>query len=280
MTIDLVIPGGQSSPLAITNPGPQQGSTTGFSWTPDVRAGTNIILVAGDARGVGTGGSVSLIVGFNANQDSSCLSGSSPSSTAGTPAGAVQTGAAGGGGGSNSGGGGGGGGSSAGAIAGGIVGGITALLVMLALLVFLRRRRRARHPVVHGVDLLPEGAQRDPDAPPEFYQPEPFIVPHASTTEVGAVAPPSMSDLGAPGRPYSTVSTTDPSESAYGAPGSTSYLQSSSRKSPMGMPQMRAVNFVQHEDAGEVPEQGTSAQPTETIELPPSYMSVRPPKET
>ncbi|KAF8586590.1 hypothetical protein K439DRAFT_1614971 [Ramaria rubella] len=298
VTILLVIPGGQSSQINIVNPTPGgQGNTTGFNWTPNVRAGTNVLLVAGDSRGPGSGGSVNTAVGNNPNQDSSCLNNNSPSSTAGTPAGAIQTDFSKGGngnGGDNGNDGQSNNSTNVGAIVGGVVGGLAALAVLgLLAFLFIRRRRRQRHPAAHGVDLLPEVAQRDPDHPPEFYQPEPFVIPpasHADADENGGTSAgrPSMSD-----RRYSAVSTTDPSESAYGtttgtgtnflaagaAGGSrtTSYGPGSSRKSPAGMPQLRPVNFVQHEDGGELPEPSGSGalDEPETIELPPSYTNIR-----
>jgi hypothetical protein len=302
VNILLIIPGGQSSKISTASAASLQGGVTGFSWSPNVRAGTTVLLVAGDSRGPGIGGSVNTAIGNSPSANSTCLDSQSPSSTAGTPAGAVQTSTPGGGSSNNSGNSGGGSKSSnAGAIAGGVLGGITACAIggLLALFV-IRRRRRQRHPVAHGVDLLPDGAPRDPDAPPEFYQPEPFIVPtphshsHADAEENGGAGTgrPSMSDVG---RRYSALSTTDQSESAYGtasgasgnllavgaaatgAGRSTSYGPGSSRKSPSGMSQLRPVNFVMHEDAGSLPEAGGSGQTdeTETIELPPSYNSVQ-----
>lgn len=282
----LLIPGGQSSRINVVNSGSAPGGTTGFSWTPDIRAGTNIIISAGDSRGVGTGGSVNTAVGNNPSQNSSCIDSSSPSSTAGTPAGAVQTSSVPTGNSSS------GGGTNTGAVAGGVLGGIAALAVVGVLaLLFIRQRRRQQHPAAHGVDLLPEVAQRDPEQPPEFYQPEPFIVPSTAGTEENggiSVGRLTMSDVG---RRYSALSTTDQSESVYatttgtsgnmlavgGGGRSTSYGPSSNRKSPTGLPVLRPVNFVQHEDAGELPEAGGSGQADEpeTVELPPSYNSVR-----
>lgn len=291
VSILLVIPGGQSSKLNIVNPtsgGP--GNTTGFSWSPNVRAGTTILLVAGDSRGPGVGGSVNTAIGNSPTQNTTCLDSQSPSSTAGTPAGAVQTGSS-----SNNGSGNASSKSHAGAIAGGIVGAIAALAIAgLLALFFIRKRQRQRHPVAHGVDLFPDagpqGDQGDPGQPPEFYQPEPFIVPpslsYVDADENGgsSVGRLSMSDVG---RRYSALSTTDQSESAYApttgtsgnllAVGASRSTPGSNRKSPMGMSQLRPVNFVMHEDAGELPEASGSGQADEpeTIELPPSYNSVR-----
>ena len=84
-----VIPGGQSFQIAtpsasltnVTDEG------TGFNWTPSVRGMTTLILVGGDNRGVGSGGSVAANVGYGTNQVNNCLSNNSPSSTPGSPAG-------------------------------------------------------------------------------------------------------------------------------------------------------------------------------------------------
>ena len=64
-----------------------QSEGTGFSWQPSIRAGTTLILVGGDARGNGTAGSTTNLVSAGIQNDISCLSNSSPSSTAGNPAG-------------------------------------------------------------------------------------------------------------------------------------------------------------------------------------------------
>ena len=83
-----VIPGGESFqipvPAQLTTV-PNQG--IGFNWTPSVRGGTTLIIVAGDDRGPGTGGSVLNTVSFGPNPIGGCLSDSSPSSTPGNPAG-------------------------------------------------------------------------------------------------------------------------------------------------------------------------------------------------
>ena len=61
--------------------------TTGFTWDPSIRASTTLILVGGDDRGNGSGGSTMILVGSGTENDISCLSNLSPSSTAGNPAG-------------------------------------------------------------------------------------------------------------------------------------------------------------------------------------------------
>ena len=60
---------------------------TGFTWQPSLRGGTTIILVGGDNRGNGSAGSTTNLVSSGVENDISCLSDTSPSSTAGSPAG-------------------------------------------------------------------------------------------------------------------------------------------------------------------------------------------------
>jgi hypothetical protein len=84
-----IIPGGNSlqipqSPLSTV---PNEG--LGFNWTVDVRTGTTFMLMGGDNRGIGSGGSAqySISGGITGNDNGGCLSNSSPSSTPGSPAG-------------------------------------------------------------------------------------------------------------------------------------------------------------------------------------------------
>jgi hypothetical protein len=64
-----------------------QAEGTGFPWDPSIRAGTTLILVGGDNRGNGSGGSTTNLVSAGIQSNISCLSNASPSSTAGNPAG-------------------------------------------------------------------------------------------------------------------------------------------------------------------------------------------------
>jgi hypothetical protein len=320
VSISLLIPGGQSSNIKTDNAGELLGGLTGFLWVPNVRAGTGGLLVVGDSQGPGTGGSINFTVGNSPTPDATCLDNQSPSSTAGTPAGVVQTnssgkggkgggGGGGGGGGSNGGGGGnngggggnngggggnngGGGGSNGGgggggsksnhvgAIAGGVVGGVAACAIggILAFF-FVHKYRRWRRPAAHVVDLLPDDAQRDPDHPPEFYQPEPFIVPLSHADAGSGEAGTERSSMADVGHRTNELSTTGASGNAVdaGGMGTGKSGPGPSQKSPQGMPQLRPVNIVMHEDAGGLPEESESGQAdeTETIELPPSYINVR-----
>lgn len=276
VVIQLIIPGGESTTIPSGNVQTGlQGGTSGIQWTPDVKVGTNIVLVPGDDRGLGSGGSASVSIGNNPNGDSSCIDGNSPSSTPGTAAGAVETG----------------GGSSSssptniGAIVGGIVGGIAAVVMAVLLtLFFVRRRRGQKGRRRHSLDLLPESTQPHD----EQYQPEPFIIPpsvasrshHTRTVSNGSEDDdglrPSMSEVG---RRYSALSTTDQSETTgYLGPGpalpTTAPTSTTSRKSPHP-PMLRPVNYVQHEDAGVFEHQGEgSNQEPETVELPPNYNTI------
>lgn len=82
-----VIPGGQSFAIPEGNITDVPSQGTGFTWKPSLRGGTTLIIVGGDNRGNGTAGSTLNVVSSGVNNDGSCLSNSSPSSTPGTPAG-------------------------------------------------------------------------------------------------------------------------------------------------------------------------------------------------
>jgi hypothetical protein len=82
-----VIPGGQSFSIPVGQVTQVADEGSGFNWTPAVRAGSTLMIVAGDNRGLGTGGSEPYNVQAGLNPNSSCLTNNSPSSTAGAPAG-------------------------------------------------------------------------------------------------------------------------------------------------------------------------------------------------
>ncbi len=257
-----IIPGGESFTVPGSDNLTQVASQgTGFSWTPNIRGGTTLLLVGGDSGGIGTGGSVLNTVSNGINNDGSCLSDDSPSSTPGTPAGgsyATSTSGSGTGSGSS------GGSSNTGAIVGGVVGGVVAILAVVLLLFFLRRRSRLhRQQGEKPVDLLhdDEGDERSPrDAElPQYYEPEPFIVPD----------PTVASDSGrgsSDGRPISQLlsdrsGTPDGMSSAAG------------RKGPMRT--LRPVNIIQHDDAGPSGPPPADEEEPETVELPPAYTNIR-----
>lgn len=86
-----VIPGGQSFSIPQGEITTVVSLGTGFTWTPSLRGGTTFILIGGDARGNGTAGMWQSVVSFGINDITNCLSDNSPSSTAGSPAGGIQT---------------------------------------------------------------------------------------------------------------------------------------------------------------------------------------------
>lgn len=70
-----VIPGGQSFVIprtTITNE-TEEGKGLGFTWKASVKGGTTLMIVAGDQRGNGTGGSIITVVSSGPNNDTSCL---------------------------------------------------------------------------------------------------------------------------------------------------------------------------------------------------------------
>jgi len=83
-----VIPGGQSFQIQQGNLSTVPEKGYGFDWTVPVRVGTTVMILGGDDRGIGTAGSTTLTVQAGiAAVNNTCLNDSSPSSTAGTPAG-------------------------------------------------------------------------------------------------------------------------------------------------------------------------------------------------
>jgi len=59
----------------------------GYPWTVDITAGTDVILIGSDDRGIGSGGWAPYTILSTATPDDSCLDSTSPSSTPGRPAG-------------------------------------------------------------------------------------------------------------------------------------------------------------------------------------------------
>jgi hypothetical protein len=79
------IPGGQSFQLNQGTLTTVNGANYGFSWIVPVRAGSTVLLVGGDSRGIGSAGWTQQNV--NQEGNNTCLDSSSPSSTPGSPAG-------------------------------------------------------------------------------------------------------------------------------------------------------------------------------------------------
>ncbi|KAH9939547.1 hypothetical protein B0H21DRAFT_780561 [Amylocystis lapponica] len=277
-----VIPGGQSFAIPQGNLStvPEQG--VGFGWTPSVRTGTTLLLIGGDARGPGSGGSTFYIMS-QGNTDS-CLTPSSPSSTPGSPAGGSYPTSTSGSNSST------GSGSAAshtnvGAIVGGVIGGLVIAALLVTVLLLLRRRRDTAHTQKERpVDLLQDNEHdRDDDGTlPQYYEPDPFLVPaptarsHSDDDGPDGGARPSGER-----RTARLSTTTSASGIGYGvglrAP-TPSQSVSTSRKSPLP-PSLRPVNIIQHDDAGpSAPAgegEGEGEEEPETIELPPAYTHIR-----
>ncbi|KAF8269218.1 hypothetical protein EI94DRAFT_1024014 [Lactarius quietus] len=168
-----VIPGGNSFNIPQGSLSTDNSTGTGFNWTVDISGGTNIFVVGGDDRGIGSGGSAPFTVAYSTN--SSCLSGSSPSSTAGSPAGGSYptstSGSSSGGSGSHS---------NTGAIAGGVAGGLVGVAAV-ALIAFFCFRRRGYAAVAkeHHVNVLQDDEDRNASHHdlPHYFTPEPYLVP-------------------------------------------------------------------------------------------------------
>jgi hypothetical protein len=283
-----IIPGGQSFqiPAGPITDESAQGLGTGFSWTPDVRTGTQVILTSGDNRGIGSGGSSPFTVGGGTTNSDSCLNSTSPSSTPGSPAGGsypTSTSGAGVGGGSPSGGNGGGSGNghgghdgsgtNVGPIVGGVVGGVVALVALGLFILFLTRRRRFhKQQKERPVDLLQGSDEDSPEAVhdgavPHYFRPEPFLLPDPTVASSSARADEdgrrvSATDLGRSATPDETVA------------GGSEHRSAATRKSAAGPTPLRPVNIIQHDDAGVAPEAGREEN-AETIELPPAYNKLR-----
>ncbi|KAG9090613.1 hypothetical protein FS749_000417 [Ceratobasidium sp. UAMH 11750] len=279
VSVYTMVIGGQSGALSIPN------GASSVDWTTNIRVNTTMMFVAGDSRGPGTGGSSELLtVGPGSN---ACINANSPSSTQRPPAGGINT--AGGStptsapsnGGSNN----------VGAIVGGVIGGVAGVIMFfLVLLFFYRRRKHHRNSGTR--PMKPDLIDPSEDQPvpqegrgelPQFYEPEPFIIPDAlsnpetssrhslHSTHDGQQPRTSMttaSGIPGHGRAPSRLSVTTMSEA--GGPGA----PSSSGRSKAGMPpsSFRPVNFIQHEDAGDIP---STDQEPETVELPPAYTDFR-----
>ncbi|KAG2156797.1 uncharacterized protein EDB93DRAFT_1200684 [Suillus bovinus] len=283
-----VIPGGQSFSIPEGQITQVSNEGTGFNWIPSVREGTTLMIIAGDDRGLGTGGSGTYTVAQGIYPNSSCLTTTSPSSTIGSPAGGTYpTNASGaettGGTTSSS-------STNVGAIVGGVIGGL-AILVILALAGFYFIRRRTRTKVIkeRPVDLLQDDPEDDNDQAPgelgNYYRPEPFLAtePTESSSMYGHEEGRSGTVMSG-----SRYGNSDRRRSAFGSfsdmrsatpdyemgitGGST--VPSGSRKSPTPR-QLRPINIIQHDDAGAADEQA-GGQP-DTVELPPAYTNIRKP---
>jgi len=101
----------------------QPGLGTGFTWTPAVRARTNLIIIGGDNRRMGSGGFISTFV--NPGDPSRDTFGDCPAPTAMTGITSDSR-------------------VSAGAIVGSVLGGVVLLSLLLFFIFYLLRRKRAK----------------------------------------------------------------------------------------------------------------------------------------
>ena len=144
--------------------------------------------------------------------------------------------------------------------------GAAILLVSTGLVAFwfFRRRPYSALSTQRPVNVLQDdedGIEENHDLP-QYYAPEPYLVPDPTirgTSEAASThdRPLSMStvtaDVQRPQTPTTTTTTT--------------------RKSA-AFPQLRPVNIIQHDDAGPSEALSVQAEP-ETIELPPAYSNIR-----
>lgn len=188
-------------------------------------------------------------------------------------------------------------GSNLGAIIGGVLGGLALLIALLVLLWFFRRKsKQQRRFKERPVDLM-NSEYEDGDEPshvnggtgaagsvrrnelPQYYQPEPFMVPDPTlTTDSHSVT--NTDDLEAL-RPLSGATSsfytraTTPDTAGVGGSG----VSGSGYERRKGGPPraMRAVNIIQHDDAGPSlpsPEGEKEGEEPMTIELPPAYTAL------
>ncbi|KAH7345240.1 hypothetical protein B0J17DRAFT_638960 [Rhizoctonia solani] len=285
-----IVPGGQSRAFDIPS------GATSINWNTNIRwvifrhnfirgfieyfcsTNTTIMFVAGDSRGPGTGGSSELLTIGSGSSD--CIDASSPSSTQQPPAGGINT--AGGstptstpsGGGSGN----------TGAIVGGVIGGVAGLVIILLILLFFYRRHKhhknsGTRPMKPDLIDPSEDRQHTGEERPGLYEPEPFIMPppefdietsshHSLHTAHDGRRPSNAGTVpGGHTRAPSRLSVTTASELG-GVPPSSQ----GTRKTGMPPTSFRAVNFIQHDDGGEVE---PTTQDPETIELPPAYTDFR-----
>lgn len=157
--------------------------------------------------------------------------------------------------------------------AGGVVGGLIAVIALGLLLLFLRRRRRVHASVKERpVDLLTGGDDEGDERPtqgaelPQYYQPEPFVVPDPTRSSRDDEGTRRSQDT----RPLSGVTSTSRS----GTPEPWGASSAATRKSASGPRLLRPVNIVQHDDAGPSAPREEVGEP-ETIELPPAYTNLK-----
>ncbi|KAG8925876.1 hypothetical protein FRC01_009584 [Tulasnella sp. 417] len=284
VTIYGLIPLGNS---IILNPPAGQAS---YSWTANVKSGTNIILTMTDGQGRSGGSSDLLTVG--ASDDASCINANSPGSTitsgptsaaASPSASKTRTGSAHASSASHS--------ASAsaapstsgkstsgGIIAGAIIGVIVLLLLCGSLIWFLLRRHRKKKDSPHistqfrkrrslmPIDAVAADQPSAPLEPGGHYEAEPYVLPTTATTastytrSEGGYYPPRAESESADGNRY-----------VPGVAASSSHTSKYSEAfSGRGQPPNTPARFVLHTDAGEIPQEADE----DVVELPPQYTSL------
>lgn len=283
-----VIPSGQSFSINSTFSG-SGFSSTGFTWTVPINAGTDLILLSGDERAIGTGGYVDYKVQPPSSTSTTTCVTYMPSATSGIPAGGYPNGAS---------------TSSTStnksvcdyslriprtdsvfaaryirrtsvlllvcfvwksfsrtfadrAHLGGIVGGIAGLVLVSASLAFILRRRRRRQPVDLGDEqpAFVTGELSTITSPTPFDPQSLYSTSHGTDSE----HPYSLTESSLPSPPFQNFRPMSDSSSA-----------SHKRKIPVPPSNTSQVTFVRHVDSGRVEMSEAETEP-ETIELPPLY---------
>ncbi|KAF9524375.1 hypothetical protein CPB83DRAFT_820274 [Crepidotus variabilis] len=262
-----IIPGGQSFEIPRSNV-----STDGsINWQASLKSTTTLILVAGDARGRGSGGSAVYTVGVGSTFDNSCLDENSPSSTPGNPAGGYPTANGNGGSGHSM-------RLNVGAIIGVALGGVTVLVMSVILLWWWRRkhnqRRGLRAVLLDRVDDdvdHSEGrgrkARKQPrvQRPIHHYSPEPFRFMSSSNSLNNPSSMSSLVGFSSRGGMYQAK----PGAMASG--GETS----GRRKGLPRTPALAVVNVIQHDDAGPPLSPPKDLTVPTIVELPPAYTALK-----
>ena len=276
MQFQCVIPRGQSQGILQGPLTEVQDEGTGFEWTPNIQPGTDIIVVAGDDRGLGSGGSIPYVV--QQGSSTSCLNETSPSTTPGSPAGgAIPTGTQtivgpaesspyviivtspfyplnyphrsrp----------------SSLGAIIGGAIGGVVALFVFGIAVFCVCRRRLARRRHVRPLDLLPDEdwdeRLNSQDANPMMvaHNWDPFVLPPSARG-------PSQGDPETSAAIREPLTDNDEELGRSRGPRKTAVIPGSTR----------TVRVLQHADGGAATSDPEEQEQEAVVELPPAYTSI------
>lgn len=125
----------------------------------------------------------------------------------------------------------------------------------------------------------PDGDASQDAHPPQYYQPEPFLIPEPTIISSAGAGENETSSVGGGVRPsldhrmsrYSNITGERSATPDQSAISNSTYM----RKSP-APPSFRPVNIIQHDDAG--PSAAAEPEP-ETIELPPAYTNIKPTHE-